>query len=80
MGAREIVVYSTPLCAPCEALKGYLRANGVDFITRDLLIDEQAAELLESRNIFAAPALGIDGEIFAGADLERERLDALLAI
>jgi glutaredoxin-like protein NrdH len=77
---REIVVYSTPLCAPCEALKSYLRAKGVRFVTRDLLVDEEAATLLEKRNIFTAPALGIDGEIYAGRDLERERLDVLLAI
>lgn len=78
--AREIVVYSTPLCAPCEALKNYLRSKGVDFVTRDLLVDEAAAELLESRNIFSTPALGVDGEIYAGNELTRERLDDLLEI
>jgi enoyl-CoA hydratase/carnithine racemase len=32
------------------------------------------------RAFSAGPALGIDGEVFAGDDLERERLDALLGI
>ena len=80
MPTREIVVYSTPLCAPCEALKRYLRARGVDFTTRDLLVDEEAAALLESRNIFAAPALGVDGDIYGAAELTAERLAELLEV
>ena len=32
----EIVVYSTPLCMPCEALKRFLKENGVPFVAKDL--------------------------------------------
>ena len=27
----NVTVYSTPLCAPCEQLKTYLRDRGVEF-------------------------------------------------
>ena len=76
---RQVVVYSTPLCVPCEQLKRYLAGKGVAFTVKDLLMDEAAAELLDSLNIRSAPALGIDGKVYAGADLDPGRIDALLA-
>lgn len=75
---QEIIIYSTPLCAPCEQLKRHLKARGVDFIVKDLMMDEEAAELLEGKNIRSVPALGIDGEVYAGNQLAPEKLDALL--
>lgn len=68
---REVVVYSTPLCAPCERLKAYLRAKGVAFTVRDVMVDEEAAMFLESRNICSTPVLAIDDEIIVGFDPER---------
>lgn len=76
--ARNVVVYSTPLCAPCEALKRSLKARGVAFATVALLMDEEAAERLEEQGIRSAPALEIDGRLYAGAALGEERLDVLL--
>lgn len=76
--AREVIVYSTPLCAPCEALKAYLRRHEVAFTVKDLMMDEEAAERLEGLGIRTAPALEVDGEILAGAKLSPEAVDALL--
>jgi len=75
---RELIVYTTPLCAPCEALKRILTSEGLAFEVKDLLVDEPAAALMERHGIRTAPALGIDGEIYAGDDLKPERLVALL--
>ncbi len=74
----RVIVYSTPLCAPCERLKDYLRTKGIDFTVKDLMMDEEAAELMESRNIRTSPALQVGEEILAGADLKPETIDALL--
>jgi glutaredoxin len=68
---RKVVVYSTPLCAPCERLKAYLRNRGVAFTVRDVMVDEDAAMFLESRNIRSTPVLAIDDEIIVGFDPER---------
>ena len=46
---REVVVYTSPFCAPCEQLKQYLTANGVQFKVRDLMMDEAAQECPEPR-------------------------------
>jgi glutaredoxin len=75
---RKLIVYTTPLCAPCETLKRILTTEGLAFETKDLMVDEVAAKLMEDQGIRSSPALGIDGEIFAGEDLRPDRLVALL--
>jgi glutaredoxin len=78
MAARNVIVYSSPLCAPCERLKEYLRSRGVEFTVVDVMIDEAAAELLESRNIRSTPVLSVDGELVVG--FQREPIDKLLGL
>lgn len=75
---REVIVYSTPLCAPCERLKAFLKERDVEFTVRDLMMDEAAADLMASHNIRAAPALQIGDEIISGKDLNPDRIAALL--
>ena len=72
----KATVFSSPLCAPCERLKGYLRARGVEFVVRDVMVDEDAAIFLEGRNIRSTPVLMLGDELIVGFD--RERIDALL--
>jgi glutaredoxin-like protein NrdH len=76
----EIIVYTTPLCAPCEALKRILKTEGLSFEVKDLMVDESAAELMEQLGIRSSPALGINGEIYFGDDLAPERLVVLLDV
>jgi glutaredoxin len=76
--APKIIVYTTPLCSPCEALKRILTTEGLAFEIKDLMVDEAAAELMEKHGIRSAPALGINGEIYSGDDLNPDRLVALL--
>ncbi|MDE0945218.1 MAG: glutaredoxin family protein [Alphaproteobacteria bacterium] len=70
----EVTVYSTPFCAPCDALKRYLTANGIPFTNKDLMMDAAAAALIEGENIRSSPVLGFDGKFYAGKALERENL------
>lgn len=78
MVARNVIVYSSPLCAPCERMKEYLRSRGVAFKVVDVMIDEDAAEFLESRNIRSTPVLSVDGELVVG--FQREPIDKLLGL
>jgi hypothetical protein len=41
------------------------------------MADQDAADFLEERNIFATPVVSIDGELVVG--FQRARIDALLA-
>lgn len=77
---RKVIVYSTPLCGPCEALKRFLRSHEVAFVAKDLMMDEDAAEYIESKNIRSTPVLQIDDQLYCGKDLSPERLEQLLAL
>jgi glutaredoxin-like protein NrdH len=73
---KDITVYSTPLCAPCERLKRHLREKGVAFKVIDVMMDEDAGAFLESRGIRTTPVISVDGELVVGFD--RMRIDELL--
>lgn len=77
MGGRKVTVYSTPFCAPCEQLKRYLTERDIPYTVRDLMMDEEAQDLLERHHIRSTPALEVDGEIYAGETLDAERLRRL---
>lgn len=74
--SAEVVVFSSPLCGACDELKAYLRAKGVAFRVRDVLMDEAAAEELEQRDIWSTPALAVGDRYLEGFD--PARVDALL--
>ena len=76
--SHKIVVYSTPLCAPCERLKRYLRDKSIPFIAKDLMMDEDAADVLEELGIRASPVLEIDGKYYYGSQLNPDKLVELL--
>jgi glutaredoxin-like protein NrdH len=80
MKAREVTVYSTPFCAPCESLKRFLAAHDVEFRVRDLMMDEEAQDRLEAAGIRSTPALEIDGALYAAEQLEPQRLEAILGL
>ena len=75
-----VIVYSTPLCQPCEQLKDYLRKRGVEFEGKDLMMDEDAAEFIDSHNIRTSPVLQVDDKLLYGADLQPEKINALLGL
>ena len=72
-----VVVYTTPFCAPCEALKAELKRREIPFSLRDLMMDEDAADMLADRGIRSSPVLGVSGEFYAGDQLNNSQLDAL---
>ena len=73
---QDVIVYSTPLCAPCERLKRHLRERGVAFKVVDIMMDEEAGAFLESLGIRSSPVLSVDGELVVGFD--PQRIDQLL--
>lgn len=75
---NKLVIYSTPLCAPCDSLKRILASEGLDFEVKDLMMDDAAAETLRQHGIRSTPALGIGTKIYSGEELAPERLITLL--
>ncbi len=76
--SNGITVYSTPLCAPCERLKQFLKQHGVAFTAIDLMMDEDAAERMEDLGIRSSPVLEVDGKCYAGAQLTPQLLAEVL--
>ena len=77
---RDIVVYTSPFCAPCEQLKQFLTSHGVQYRVRDLMMDEEAQDRLDDARIRSTPALEVDGQFYAGDALTREKVKELLSI
>ena len=78
--AEPVIVYSTPFCAPCEKLKRYLKAQDVEFSVVDLMMDEEAADLMASKKLYSAPVLRVGEQFLAGQNLVPEKIDAALGI
>ena len=78
--ASKVIVYSTPFCVPCDSLKQYLKANGVAFTAKDLMMDEEAADHIENLGIRSSPVLEVDGKAYAGAQLSLESLSWILGL
>jgi len=71
-----VTVYSTAFCSPCEHLKRHLADAGVAFVVMDPMMDEDAAEFLENRNIRSTPVLTVGDHIVIGFD--RAKVDEAL--
>lgn len=73
----KVIVYSTPTCPYCVALKEFLKEKGVEFEDFDVSQNEKALqEMVEKSGQFGVPVIDIDGEIVIGFD--RERIEKLL--
>ena len=67
--APQITVFSSPLCGPCERMKTWLNEHEYPFIVRDVMMDEEAGELLESKDIRTTPTLQVGEEFVIGLDI-----------
>ena len=77
---RDVIVYTSPFCVPCEQLKRWLDQHGVPFRVRDLMMDEEAQDRLDDAGIRSTPALEVDGQLYAGSALDPEKVKALLGL
>lgn len=65
------VVYTTPNCPYCKALKSFLKELGLDFKEVDVSNDPKAArELILKSGQAGVPVLEVEGEIIVGFDRE----------
>lgn len=67
--SEPITVFSSPLCGPCERMKAWLSDRDHDFTVRDVMMDEDAGELLESLDIRTTPVLQVGDRFVIGFDV-----------
>lgn len=76
---KKIIIYSTPSCPYCVALKEYLKEKNFDFVDFDVSKDPQKLEeMIEKSGQMGVPVIDIDGEIIIGFD--KEKIDQILGI
>lgn len=78
---KTVVIYTTPICPDCHALKRFLEASGIPYEERDLT-DEAVMEDARARTgVRVAPITFIGDEFFYGtfAD-QRPRIVAALGL
>ncbi|MGY4707898.1 glutaredoxin family protein [Candidatus Bipolaricaulota sp. J31] len=79
MEERKVIVYTTPSCPWCNAVKQYLEERGIAYTEIDVSQDQEAAmEMVRKSGQMGVPVVEIDGEIVIGFD--KERLDHLLGL
>lgn len=64
--APNILIYTTPTCPDCHALKRWLTQQGIAYEERDLTIPRIAEEAKERTGVRVAPITIIGSEIFYG--------------
>lgn len=66
---KKVVIYSTPTCGYCAALKEYLKTNNVEFTDIDVSADTvKRDEMIEKTDQMGVPVIEIDNEIIVGFD------------
>lgn len=66
---KNVIVYSTPVCGYCRALKEYLKTNNIAFTEFDLSADAaKRDEVVAKTGQLAVPVIEIDNEIIVGFD------------
>lgn len=76
---HEVIIYTTPTCSWCQALKEYLRAREIEFEEIDVSADPAAAqEMIDKSGQMGTPVVDIDGEIIVG--FNKPEIDQLLEL
>ncbi len=76
---HRVIVYTSPTCSWCGAVKSYLIRNSIPFREIDISRDAKAGQdLIRRSGQSAIPQTDIDGKIVVGFD--KAKLDSILGI
>jgi len=76
---HNVIVYTSPTCPWCNAVKNYLKKNRIYFREIDISRDERAArDLVQRTGQMGVPQIDIDGRVVVGFD--KSKLDTFLGI
>ena len=69
---RKIKVYSTPDCAYCYTLKGFLKKYNVEFEDVDIFINQKAKEeMIKKTGQKEVPVMEVGDQIIVGFDKKK---------
>lgn len=76
---KKVTVYSTPTCHFCNMAKEYFNANGVNYESFDVSVDqEKRREMMDISGQLGVPVITIDNDVIIG--FNKPKLAELLNI
>ena len=76
---KQVIIYTTPSCQYCKAVKGFFEENNVEFEEYDVQANiEKRQEMVEKSGQMGVPVIFIGEEMVIGFD--KDRLSELLKI
>lgn len=76
---EKVVIYTSPNCHDCHALKDFLSARGVLFIDKNIAEDKSGREeLADKYGRLATPTIVIGEKVFLGFGENRQEIEKLL--
>lgn len=76
--SNEIIVYSGIHCAPCDAVKAFLKERGFSYTEKNINQDKAARQELRDMGMTSIPVTVIGETKIQG--FERERLETALGL
>lgn len=75
----SLLIYTTPTCSDCRALKAWLSDKGIAYVERDLSNPDIMAEAKARTGVRVAPITIVGDEVFYGtfADQKPRLVEAL---
>lgn len=76
--AKQVTVYSTPVCHYCNQAKEYFKEHDVEFTEHDVAADqEKRQEMVDMTGQMGVPVIRIGDDVVVGFD--EEKIGELLA-
>ena len=76
---KKIKVYSTPDCAYCWTLKGFLKKHNIEFEEIDIFLDQEAKEeMIKKTGQKEVPVMEVGDQIVIGFD--KKKISEVLGI
>ncbi len=66
-----IKVYSQPGWIFCQKVKEFLSQKGIEYVEKNVAVDESALAELEKLGVMSTPVTVIDGQIIIGFDQKK---------
>lgn len=80
MTQSNVVIYTTPTCGYCKAVKDYLERHNIDYTEYDVSRNrEKAQEIVQKTGQMGVPVVEINGDMMVGFDRQRIRQKLNLA-
>ncbi len=80
MSRQNVIVYTTPTCGYCMAVKDYLQSHNINYTEYDVSQNREKAQVMvEKTGQMGVPVVEIDGDVIVGFDKQKIRQKLNLA-